>query len=59
MSDCGSKRTSPWRDAMSARHVVTHRTAEESKAHNIEMMGEALGTQYAALWREVAMIAST
>jgi hypothetical protein len=32
---------------------MTTRTAEEAKAHYIEKMGGALGTQFAALWSEV------
>jgi hypothetical protein len=32
---------------------MTTRTAEEAKAHYIEKMGEALGTQFVALWSEV------
>ena len=31
-------------------------TAEESRSHHIEKMGEALGTQFAALWQEVAYL---
>jgi len=32
---------------------MTTRTAEEAKVHYIEKMGEALGTQFTALWLEV------
>jgi len=35
---------------------VTTRTAAEAKAHSIEVMGDELGSQYAQLWQEVAMI---
>jgi hypothetical protein len=35
---------------------MTIRTAAESKTHNIELMGHELGSQYAELWQEVAMI---
>lgn len=31
-------------------------TAEESKAHYIAKMGDALGTQYAELWQEIAAL---
>lgn len=31
-------------------------TADEAKKRNIEKMGEALGTQYSALWQEVALL---
>jgi AbiU2 len=37
---------------------VTTRTAKEAEAHNISLMGEALGRQYSALWQEVAAIHS-
>lgn len=36
--------------------TATHRTAEEAKAEHIRLMGEALGTIYAALWQEVAWV---
>jgi len=32
---------------------MTTRAAEEAKVHYIEKMGEALGTQFTALWLEV------
>jgi hypothetical protein len=31
-------------------------TAEESKQKNIEKMGEALGSQYSALWQELVQL---
>src|SRR5262245_20632655 len=34
------------------------RTAEEARAHSIELMGPELGEIYAALWQEVAWIHS-
>lgn len=33
-----------------------HYTAEQIKQRNIEQMGEALGTQYSALWQELAVL---
>jgi hypothetical protein len=35
---------------------MADRTAEEAEKHYIEKMGEALGTQYYALWQEVAWL---
>ncbi|MGH6863084.1 MAG: hypothetical protein ACRECN_02235, partial [Methylocella sp.] len=35
---------------------MTTRTAEEAKANYIEKMGEPLGTQFAALFQEVARL---
>jgi hypothetical protein len=31
-------------------------TAEQAKKRNVEKMGEALGTQYSALWQEVSLL---
>jgi hypothetical protein len=36
--------------------TATHRTAEEAKAEHIRLMGDGLGTVYAALWQEVAWV---
>ena len=36
--------------------TATHRTAEETKAENIRLMGVELGSIYAALWQEVAWV---
>ena len=36
--------------------TTTHRTAEEAKAEHIRLMGDELGTIYAALWQEVAWV---
>jgi hypothetical protein len=35
---------------------MTNRTAEEARDHYIETMGQVLGTQFAALWQEVASV---
>jgi len=35
---------------------MTCRTAEEARDHYTEKMGEALGTQFAALWQEIASL---
>jgi hypothetical protein len=35
---------------------MTDRTAEEARDHYVETMGEPLGTQFAALWQEVASL---
>jgi hypothetical protein len=35
---------------------MADRTSEEMKKQNIEKMGEALGTQFTALWQEVALL---
>jgi hypothetical protein len=35
---------------------MTNRTAEEARDHYIEKMGQVLGTQFAALWQEVASV---
>jgi hypothetical protein len=35
---------------------MTHFTAEEAKARNIEKIGQALGEHYSALWQEVAWL---
>lgn len=35
---------------------MTHRTADESKDRNIELMGERLGAQYSALWQQVVQL---
>jgi hypothetical protein len=35
---------------------VTHFTAEQAKARNVEAMGDELGVQYSALWQEVALL---
>ncbi len=36
--------------------TATHRTAEEARAEQIRLMGDELGTIYAALWQEVAWV---
>lgn len=36
--------------------TATHRTAEEAKAEHIRLMGDELGTIYAALWQEAASV---
>jgi hypothetical protein len=36
--------------------TATHRTAEEARAEHIRLMGDELGTTYAALWQEVAWV---
>lgn len=41
---------------MQQDYQMTHRTADEAKCRCIEKMGEPLGTQYAALWQEVAWL---
>jgi AbiU2 len=33
---------------------MTYRTAEQAKAYYVEKMGEALGSEFAALWQEAA-----
>jgi hypothetical protein len=35
---------------------VAEMTAEEAKKRNIEKMGEPLGTQFSALWQEIAIL---
>jgi hypothetical protein len=35
---------------------MAHRSAEEMKQHYAAKMGEELGTQFAALWQEVALL---
>jgi hypothetical protein len=35
---------------------MTYRSAEETKKQHIVKMGELLGTQYSALWQEVAYL---
>jgi hypothetical protein len=35
---------------------MTSRTAEEARDHYIEKMGQVLGTQFAALWQEIASV---
>ena len=37
---------------------MTTRTAEEAKTNYIEKMGEALGTQFTALWLEVDFLSA-
>ncbi|GLR90887.1 hypothetical protein [Bradyrhizobium iriomotense] len=36
--------------------MTEHHTAERIKQRNIDAMGEALGTQYSALWQELAVL---
>jgi hypothetical protein len=38
---------------------MSNRTAEEAKTNYVEKMGEALGTQFTALWLEVAVLNAT
>lgn len=38
---------------------MTTRTAEEAKTNYVEKMGEALGTQFTALWLEVDFLSAT
>jgi AbiU2 len=35
---------------------VNYRTADEAKLQNIEKMGEALGTQFSAIWQELVQV---
>jgi hypothetical protein len=35
---------------------MTTRTAEEARAHNVSVMGKAVGDVYSALWQELALI---
>jgi hypothetical protein len=37
-------------------NAMTNRTAEEARDHYIDKMGKDLGTQFAALWQEVASV---
>jgi hypothetical protein len=36
--------------------IMAHQTADDFKKKNIEKMGEKLGSQYSALWQEVAVV---
>lgn len=42
--------------ARSPEQAMANQTADEFKSKNVEKMGEQLGSQYSALWQEVAVV---